>query len=1044
MRMYKYIVSVVLLCAVAAHVSSQQDKVPYYCGFEDYTENRKWTLDRNKNVTLDNYWYIGSAVACDSDSSMYVSADTARTAGYVNSENVVVAYRRFEFPKGRYKLAFDWMAFGQNDGVSGLRVAWIPEDDPDVDKLKSIAGSVFPKIFRDEYWLPISGGKDKTRLQGGGTWQHTMSDIVADGTKGYYLVFVWCNIKQKSMPPGGCIDNIEIATAKCKAPENLKVVKSGTTATVTWDGESDEYEIEYKRFGDKIWKKEQNTASKSVSIYNLDNGVYDLRVRGICNATDTSIWMRFDKILIYEALCIDYIDLKKARCAHGGVGLNEINTIKQLVDNGYNSSQSMHTVHFVPDETDPRTGNKLRTVPKGEVASVRVNSWIPEKSASVSYEYVVDSSVARVLTLKYAIVMENPTNHNKEDQPHFQLQIFNMDTGTEIDPACAGADFYAGYGEGEWQKIMVNEAENTYIVWKDWTTIGINLDKLHNMRIKIQLSFIGCGLGAHWGYGYFTLGCDAGELRGLNCGDTPTTEFIAPDGFNYRWYKPNAPHIVLDTGQVFKLKHPNDTTTYNVDIIYPENEDCFFTLTANATARYPVADADWAIEYGNCTAKLNCTSKSYIVDDKGKRMDEEELETLYWTFDDGQPLAGLSRVFDIPNDGEVHTVRLFAGLCDGLCEDTVEYSVQMPVIKDSTYNVAMKLCLGVEYEFGDTTIVADVDTVYSRKFQSIAGCDSIVELKIEVISVMDTTVSDTICFGDEYIFGEDRLVNTGKYTETFPSSMGCDSVVTLHLTVLDPLEIAIPETASVCADEADFVIGYTHTSGAIDSVVLKFGDKAIDEKFDNRAFAIEDGNIRIAMPDSVLPDYYDMSVTIMNDECGNLEFPVTLQVKYPSGIVEQKWNDVLALLNATHNGNYEFTSYQWYCGDVPIADANSSYLYIGNNQVLDTSTTYSCMLTRLSDGVAVSTCPIKPTVRDAKTDCPTIATVVASGQKIRFPQGVAEGGLVRLYSVSGQLILQHSPEKSGREIYAPSMPGIYVMVLDGREGRVVIKISVTS
>ena len=51
--------------------------------------------------------------------------------------------------------------------------------------------------------------------------------------------------------------------------------------------------------------------------------------------------------------------------------------------------------------------------------------------------------------------------------------------------------------------------------------------------------------------------------------------------------------------------------------------------------------------------------------------------------------------------------------------------------------------------------------------------------------------SKKICFGETYQFGTTEISETGDYTETFTSVNGCDSIVTLHATVLPDLRSTI-------------------------------------------------------------------------------------------------------------------------------------------------------------------------------------------------------------------------------------------------------------
>ena len=60
-------------------------------------------------------------------------------------------------------------------------------------------------------------------------------------------------------------------------------------------------------------------------------------------------------------------------------------------------------------------------------------------------------------------------------------------------------------------------SENDVIIWKDWTTIGLNVMDYRGKNIKIKLTTYDCQEGAHFGYAYFTMNCIAAELSGIEC-----------------------------------------------------------------------------------------------------------------------------------------------------------------------------------------------------------------------------------------------------------------------------------------------------------------------------------------------------------------------------------------------------------------------------------------------------------------------------------------------------------------------------------------------
>ncbi|MCJ8292677.1 MAG: gliding motility-associated C-terminal domain-containing protein [Flavobacteriales bacterium] len=64
-----------------------------------------------------------------------------------------------------------------------------------------------------------------------------------------------------------------------------------------------------------------------------------------------------------------------------------------------------------------------------------------------------------------------------------------------------------------------------------------------------------------------------------------------------------------------------------------------------------------------------------------------------------------------------------------------------------------------------------------------AGCDSIITLNLTINTSVASTVSDSMCISDTYVFGTQNLTTAGVYVETFTAANGCDSTVTLTLSI---------------------------------------------------------------------------------------------------------------------------------------------------------------------------------------------------------------------------------------------------------------------
>lgn len=86
---------------------------------------------------------------------------------------------------------------------------------------------------------------------------------------------------------------------------------------------------------------------------------------------------------------------------------------------------------------------------------------------------------------------------------------------------------------------------------------------------------------------------------------------------------------------------------------------------------------------------------------------------------------------------------------------------------------------------GDTgpsiTVSPEQTTAYTVTVTTPIGCSDSAAQTITVLHYDTTHLYETVC--DSYVWSGDSLVQSGTYSHTLTSTTGCDSVVTLHLTV---------------------------------------------------------------------------------------------------------------------------------------------------------------------------------------------------------------------------------------------------------------------
>ncbi|MEM7574110.1 MAG: hypothetical protein AAF433_14475 [Bacteroidota bacterium] len=90
-------------------------------------------------------------------------------------------------------------------------------------------------------------------------------------------------------------------------------------------------------------------------------------------------------------------------------------------------------------------------------------------------------------------------------------------------------------------------------------------------------------------------------------------------------------------------------------------------------------------------------------------------------------------------------------------------------------------------------------------------CDSIVRLELDVVDEFFSTVDTTLCATETITIGN-TYNSTGTFIDTIPSMLGCDSIVTLNLFVRDPL---ITDTTLVLCQGESFSIGSEVFSSSI-------------------------------------------------------------------------------------------------------------------------------------------------------------------------------------------------------------------------------------
>ena len=180
--------------------------------------------------------------------------------------------------------------------------------------------------------------------------------------------------------------------------------------------------------------------------------------------------------------------------------------------------------------------------------------------------------------------------------------------------------------------------------------------------------------------------------------------------------------------------------------------------------------------------------------------------------------SGLAQFTVMTTDSIGYTAKLagFLTVTDSIsAHDSVinEYVVMQPCSDSVELNE--NLCEGESFTLGSSTYFES--GIYTESFINQSGCDSIVTLHLTINPGTSETVYDTICTGDFRTLADSSYYETGVFTHTYSNTYGCDSTIILNLTVYPVDSLIIDKTICegdnyVAGDGAVLTKSGTHTS----------------------------------------------------------------------------------------------------------------------------------------------------------------------------------------------------------------------------------------
>src|SRR5690554_6845719 len=236
--------------------------------------------------------------------------------------------------------------------------------------------------------------------------------------------------------------------------------------------------------------------------------------------------------------------------------------------------------------------------------------------------------------------------------------------------------------------------------------------------------------------------------------------------------------------------------------------------------------------------------------------------------------------------------------------------------------------------------------VYTETLATIEGCDSVVTLDLTISGqAVSTTVTEEVCGSYTWSANNQTYTSSGVYTETLATVEGCDSVVTLDLTINNQ-SVSTTVTEEVCGSYTWSANNQTYTSSGVYTETL----------------ATVEGCDSIVTLDLTISGQA-VSTTVTEEVCGSYTWSANNQTYTSSGVYTETLatvggcDSVVTLDLTINNQSVSTTVTEEVCG---------SYTWSANNQTYTTSGVYTETLTTVGGCDSIVTLDL--TIMDIVTD----------------------------------------------------------------------------
>ncbi len=275
------------------------------------------------------------------------------------------------------------------------------------------------------------------------------------------------------------------------------------------------------------------------------------------------------------------------------------------------------------------------------------------------------------------------------------------------------------------------------------------------------------------------------------------------------------------------------------------------------------ANCDWTFNVEEGTTEVLPLENSGDIEHSGDSCPDNEVTFTttpvfgasdYTWYIEGNIQVGNDAIFttSFPENGTYEVCVIASNVCDEAPQSCTLINISTP----GASSIDTTLCEGECIEVNGTIFCET--GFYEEVYVYENGCDSLIQLNVEVLNQPQTALDVWICNDQNYNVGSSSYSETGNYLDTILTAANCDSLVFLDLLVIEcEILLSSEESPALCAgtpsgqiifsiDQGTPPFTYTYTNIADPSIA---GNGMTDLLINNEISNVAAGTYQIYVSD---------------------------------------------------------------------------------------------------------------------------------------------------------------------------------------------------